>query len=325
MGLTTKRIQRMPWLNIANDPMRDLDFVLPGLVCGTTAMLVGPGGVSKSFLALQTAISIAIGRDIWHLWTDGDRLKKGRVVVVNLEDTEDILAVRMKYIAETMQVDDIITAEENFDVLPLAGLGFDLGVKDPVTKKIIATEWLKYLEEYCQGARLIIIDTFNRAANGLDENSSAEMGPLIGLIDGMCRRIGCACLILHHVNKMSMVGAMSGAQFAARGASAITDNARWQTNLSTMSKEEGETRSLDVEIGEHKRWVQIDLSKVNYGPPVESKWAFRGPGGVLDGKQPLSQPITPKKKAAPATAAPSGPATAKRGPSGAKLKAFQDA
>ena len=60
---------------------KSLDFVLPGLLVKTVSLLLGPGGVGKSNFALQNAISVAIGRDIFNLWGDPDnryRIKKGK-------------------------------------------------------------------------------------------------------------------------------------------------------------------------------------------------------------------------------------------------------
>lgn len=39
-----------------------LDFVLPGLLPGTFGLLVAPGGTYKSSVALDMAISLAVGR-----------------------------------------------------------------------------------------------------------------------------------------------------------------------------------------------------------------------------------------------------------------------
>ncbi|MGE0107963.1 MAG: AAA family ATPase, partial [Thiomonas sp.] len=45
----------------AAQPLPALDFVLPGLLTGTAGLIVGPGAVGKTFLALQIGISTALG------------------------------------------------------------------------------------------------------------------------------------------------------------------------------------------------------------------------------------------------------------------------
>ncbi|MBA4457419.1 AAA family ATPase, partial [Cylindrospermopsis raciborskii CS-506_B] len=78
---------------------KPLDFVLPGLLVKTVSLLLGPGGVGKSNFALQNAISVAIGRDIFNLWGDPDnryRIKKGKVIYLSVEDGEDVLTERLQ-------------------------------------------------------------------------------------------------------------------------------------------------------------------------------------------------------------------------------------
>ncbi len=53
--------------------------------------MAGPGGVSKSTLALQVALSIRAGRDIWHLWSDGAAVPDGDVLILSLEDDEQVV------------------------------------------------------------------------------------------------------------------------------------------------------------------------------------------------------------------------------------------
>ncbi|WP_158241882.1 AAA family ATPase [Tabrizicola sp. TH137] len=66
-----------------------LDFVFPTVLRGTVCALIGAGGVGKSGFALQTGISVAVGRDVFHLWGDPDApvtIKKGKVLYISAED-----------------------------------------------------------------------------------------------------------------------------------------------------------------------------------------------------------------------------------------------
>lgn len=304
-----EKIARLDLPKVARDTTlrSKLDFILPGLLRGSVALLVGPGGVSKSFLALQTAVVLALGKDHWKLWPSKGWMPKPegrRVVILNLEDTPDIIAVRMHDVFQSLfavagvnipgnkdERDLIYEVNSRVDIMPLYGQGVSIGQMNNESRQIEPTAWLRRIEAYLEGdnetqkADLVILDTFNRSLGGLDENSSGQMGPVLGLLEGVCKRIGCSFLIIHHVNKLSMVTGDGGAQQAIRGASAITDNCRWQTNLSTMSKEEGKKRGFDIDKGTHKTWVQVDLSKINYGEPQPSRWLQRGKFGVLDGRE----------------------------------------
>lgn len=271
----------------ARSPKPELDFVIPNLLAGTVAVMVGPGGVSKSMLALQTAAVVATGLDHWSIWTEKEAIPAGRVAVFNVEDPAIILQTRVHDIANSKQLlgSDreafIDRFDENVSILPLVGRGFAFGRKQPKTGRILQTEWMLWLEEQVAGCRLAIFDTFIRGLDGLDENQSTEIAPILAIIEGICRRQGCAFLILHHVSKSAVTQSGIISQQAARGSSALTDNARWQTNLATMTDAQAEARGILQDA--RKRWVSVDLTKGNYGPPIEGRWLYRGDGGVLDG------------------------------------------
>lgn len=276
-------LQRLPLSKVFTERPAPLTFILPGLLAGTTGLLIGPGGVSKSMLAMQTALSLSMGRDLWHLWGDGGAtLPQGRVVLLNLEDPPAILEHRLHDIGEALRPDEHAAVDENLDVMPLYGTGFSIAQKDPRSGLIVASPYMLEVLEFCRGAMLVVIDTFNRSLSGLDENSNTDVGAVLAIVEAMCRQTGCAVLILHHMSKGGALNTPD-AQQSSRGASALTDNARFQLNLTTMSKDEAKARRVDDE--ERRRWVQMDLSKVNYAPPQAPRWFYRGRGGVLEGQQ----------------------------------------
>lgn len=299
----------------ARSPRPVIDYVIPGLVSGSIAVMVGPGGVSKSMLALQTAAVVATGADHWHLWTDGTQpIHSGRVAVFNVEDPKIILNTRVHDIAASMPAhmrEDFIDGfHDNVRIWPLAGREFTFGHKTPKTGVIRPSEWIDWMGEQVEGVRLAVIDTFIRGLNGLDENSSTDVAPVLGMLEKVARKTACTFMILHHVNKASNAPGQQAAQQAARGSSALPDNARWQTNLATMSEADAQARGMaDV----RKRWVQVDLSKCNYGPPLEGRWLYRGEGGVLDG---TIQPGPAPQQAAPKAGKVNGHANGHAVPNG---------
>jgi RecA-family ATPase len=267
-----------------------LDFVLPGMLAGTIALLVGPGGVSKSMLALQTAAAIATGFDHWSMWSaDRQPLRQGRVAVFNSEDPAIILQSRIHDIGASRAIQpngkEMFNElfHQNVDIWPLTGRGFSFAERNHKNGKVIPTDWIEWLDDKVAGVRLAIVDTWIRALGEIDENSSKEVAPVLSMLETICRRRGVAFLILHHTNKSSSMSDTPTAAESARGSSALTSNARSQTNLATMSPEKA--KGYSIEDDERKRWVQVDLSKVNYGPPVESRWLHRGEGGVLYGER----------------------------------------
>jgi hypothetical protein len=258
-----------------------LDFVLPGLVAGTTGVLVASGGTGKSMLSLQTAVSIACGRDLFGIW--GENPAKGRVVIMAVEDTKAVLERRLHGIGKAIPPECLDDVVDGLDILPGFGRGFSIASLTPegVVQSVPMAQFVESLAD--RAPRLTVFDTFNRCLGGISENESGPMGAVLSVVEAMCLKVGCASLIVHHTNKASAASGTASEQQAARGSSAITDNARWQVNLSTMTKDEAATRCIEDD-GIRRSWVRLDLSKVNYGPPIAERWLHRIDGGVLTGK-----------------------------------------
>lgn len=250
-----------------------LDFIWPGFLAGTVGALFAPGATSKSFLALQSGIAIASGLDMLGLGVE----RTGRVVYMGLEDRDDILHHRAYAIGQRLSPEAREAAAERFDILSLYGDGLD----------IMAADDSKAVVEYCQGTRLIIVDTFSRA-HRLDENSNSDMARALSRLEWITRETGAGLLFLHHISKGSRRSDDGGDQHAARGASALTDNARYAAALAKMGPGMAEQLvDRDVAtavIGEagRGRYVQLTIPKNNYSAPISDRWYRRVADGVLE-------------------------------------------
>lgn len=256
-----------------------LDFVLPGLVAGTVGVVVSPGGVGKSMLMLESALSVGIGMDVGGIW--GEDPHRGRVLYLAGEDPREVLERRIHALGFLLRTNEQEEgAVDLVEILPAYGMGITIAQTSPLG--IIPSKAWETLEKYLMDnpARLLILDTLNRLLGGISENDSGAMGAVLSIIEQTCRKTGCAVVIVHHANKASMSSGTGSEQHAARGSSAITDNARWQVNLTTMGKDEAEARGIEDD-GERRGWVRLDLAKVNYGPPISERWLRRGLSGEL--------------------------------------------
>ncbi len=285
-----------------------IDMVLPGLKAGSVGAIGGAGGVSKSYLAAQTAISTGIGLDLFGIW--GLDPKPGRVVYLSLEDDQDVLDVRLREIARGFEkaleacrgntvlpvdsFDDIVAAvQRNVHIVPLYGRGFRIAEKDEKAGRIAAGTAVDSLKRFLgksvrgEGVRLTILDTFNRAIAGLDENDNGEMGAVMSVLDEIALETGSAQVFVHHLHKGGIFQGKSETldQSALRGASVLVDNARWLLLMATMNEEQSKARYGDVWEDHHRRWVKRMVVKQNYGVPVEDHWLRRGDGGVLNGHE----------------------------------------
>lgn len=260
-------------MGLTTDP-EPLDFVWPGFLAGTVGTLFAPGATSKSFWALQSALAVATGVDTVGIAPE----RTGRVVYLAAEDPKNVLHHRLRAISvgKGLSQTDAEKAQEKIDLLSVVGAGLDIG----------DTEQRKGLIDYCAGARLVIVDTISRA-HRMDENSNGEMAQLLMYLEAIARQTGAAILFLHHISKFAS-RAGDGDQFAARGAGALTDNARMGSALSKMT--EGEAlQMIDRDMGAvvpvgpdaRARYVRMSIPKNNYSAPIADRWYRRDVGGVL--------------------------------------------
>lgn len=255
-----------------NDPP-DLDFIWPGFLAGTVGALVAPGATGKSFWALEAAMAVACavsGGDIISL----NPAKTGPVVYFAGEDPESALIRRVHAIGKHISPSARESISKNLRLEPI--MGKQLNVMD--------SRHLNRLIEYCTGARLIVLDTLSRI-HQLDENSNGDMSRLVGTLEALAATTGASVLYLHHVSKGSAKEGQGDQQQAARGASALVDNARWCGFVAKMTEKESETLSSRIDkasVGDRRNfYVRFGVSKQNYDVSHLDQWFERQEGGVL--------------------------------------------
>lgn len=254
-----------------------LDFVLPGLLGGTPGILIGSGGAGKSWLALELACLIAAGPELDLLGLKP--IERGRVLYLGLEDPKSIVLHRMRALGVRLSHEQQELIAENLLLKSITGRLVDL----------INPKQRDALTRNSEGVRLLIIDTLSRA-HQTDENSNSEMVKLLGSFERICSRTGCAILLVHHTRKGSS-GDGGERQHAARGASALVDNARWAAALDRMNEAEADQLAdvdyspdplLTLHIRERRGfYAKMSFPKPNYGEPMMDRWLRREKGGVL--------------------------------------------
>lgn len=257
-----------------NEPP-ELDFIWPGFLAGTVGALVAPGATGKSFWALEAAMSIACsvaGGDLVGLAP----ACAGRVVYFAGEDPEFALVRRVHAIGQHLSEQAREAIAENLTIKPIMGKLTNV-MDDQQRAGII---------EFCAGARLIVLDTLSRI-HDRDENSNGDMARLVTTLEQIAATTGAAVLYLHHVSKGSARDGQTDQQQAARGASALIDNARWCGFLAKMTEGEAKRlsdRTFDRQpIGSDRRdfFVRFGISKQNYDATPLDQWHQRHDGGVL--------------------------------------------
>ena len=252
----------------------ELDFIWPGFLAGTVGALIAPGGTGKSFLALEAAMAVACdiaGGDLVELAP----AHTGRVVYIAGEDIPSVLMARVHAIGKYLNPSAQESIAENMTISPIMGEPFDITDDDK----------FKRLIEFCADTRLIVLDTLSRI-HRLDENSNSNMAHIIATLEKIAITVGASVLYLHHTNKTSAVNGLVDQQ-AARGASALIDNARWCGYVAKMTAQEAERltdRTYDQKpIGDRRHsFVKFGTSKINYGISQPDRWLQRCNCGVLE-------------------------------------------
>jgi RecA-family ATPase len=253
----------------------ELDFIWPGFLAGTVGALVAPGATGKSFWALQAAMAVACGMP------SGDLLglkpkHSGRVVYLAAEDPEPVLIRRIHALGKHLDQSAREAIAENLFVEPIMGKRLN----------IMKPDHLKRVIEYCTDTRLVVIDTLSRV-HDLDENSNSDMARLVATLEHIAASTEASILFLHHVSKGSVKDGQIDQQQAARGASALIDNARWCGYVARMTEEEAKRLSERVfdrqPISKDRRsyFLKFGVSKQNYGLKQPDRWYERQEEGVL--------------------------------------------
>lgn len=249
-----------------------LDYVLPGFLAGTVGALCAPGSAGKSWLSLGISVAVGTGHDMLGGPLRPPEGHTGRVLYLPSEDPSEVLAHRFHALGEHLNGAVREALYERVTVLPMIGRGACLYGADT------SAAWVDWLRRQAEGCRLVILDTLRRYHAG-DENSSSDMACLMRILEAISADTGASILYLHHVSKGAALGGLGDAQQAARGSSVLVDDARWQSALAGMSKEDAEV--LGIEEDERHQYVRFAQPKVNYGPRPADAWLRRGDGGVL--------------------------------------------
>lgn len=255
----------------------DFDYVIPGLTLGDMGLLVAPGGVGKSSLAMYYAIKIAMGEG---------GLTRGGVLMIAAEDDEQSAKIRLREALQTYPVntdpssEDINTLTKNLLIWPGSGKMCDVVSNNDTNSNRLQWKIYNSIEKHPwrDRPRLIIFDTLRRVAP-IVENSNDEMSLFVQIMEKIARVTRTAVLVLHHASKSTVINGNAGVQQAARGGSALVDNARFCSHLLPMTAEEAEANKIDDAL--RKKLVRYTVSKCNRGPTPPELWFMRMKNGVL--------------------------------------------
>ena len=226
---------------MAQPPLRwRIKYLLPET---GIAALYGPSGSGKSYLGIDAGISIALG-NTWF----GNRVFACAVTYVILE-SEASLRNRV----EAWEVHNKVHIPPNFKAIAQP---FELADHQQVED----------LGSILPKGGVVIIDTLNRAAPGLDENSSQDMGRILAGMKRLQEITGGLVLIVHHTGKDASKGLRGHSSLLAAldGAIEVERNAMGRTWSAAKVKdgEDGKRVAFQLNV--------IDLGKDADGDPITS-------------------------------------------------------
>jgi archaellum biogenesis ATPase FlaH len=230
------------------------------------AAIYGPSGSGKSFLVVDMAINIAKGAD-WF----GYRAKSCPVVYVCLEG-EAGLSVRLAAFRTKGNIPkDIEFIDQPVNLLDNKDL----------------RDLVQAIKANQMGDGIVIIDTLNRAAPGMDENSSVDMGYAINACKLIQQGVGGLVLLVHHAGKDATKGmrghsSLHAALDAAIEVSRSGDNREWSV-AKAKDGEDGKGHPFMLEV--------VDLGEDEDGDPITSCVIRPGTGAGVKAK-----PLTPTQQ-----------------------------
>ena len=244
----------------------------------------------KSFLALDLAVAVAAGVPcLRHFAT----AQPGPVMLFAAEDAGHIVRTRLEGIARA--------AGARFETLDIADIDAPVVRLDHRNDRQRLQETVERV-----GPRLVVLDPLVRL-HGVDENTVAEVAPILGFLRDIQRRFATAVLLVHHARKS---GATRPGQ-ALRGSSEL--HAWGDSNLYLRRRDRqilmtvehraaAGLNDIEIEFDHDSKGLALRLRQVetpDAAPRPETPAAANPPGARRRARAPLAAPA-PRTRRNPA-------------------------
>ncbi len=273
-----KPLKNFGWLHSEPPPRLALleynqDCVLP---LGKVGFFVGEGGIGKSWALTQLAISVCTGSSWLQTYRVPEYAMGGVVMAMGEEDPHEMHR-RIHNIVSTLDLAEHHLSMLESRLFPLPLSGFFMEFLEDGERSFEHERFEQLLIKHApeQGWKLIVLDPASRFMGVDAEKDNAYATRFVQLLERLTQLPGNpTVLCAHHTTKAARTSSVGARSVAARGASALTDGARWQGNLFTPVDEASD------EFQDHLAVFQI--TKSNYGPKPPGLYLKRKEGsGVL--------------------------------------------
>ncbi len=235
---------------------------------GKVGILAAAGGVGKTMAVVQLALAVATGTKKWMGAFDVAAEGVGRVLLALGEEDEAEMHRRLYHAARAMNLSPVerASALDRIEIMPLQGEMVALTQTEEDGREAETEAAKTFREELTDGAewRLIVLDPLSRFAGPDVEKDNAAATRFITTVESFCKLPGSPTVLVVHHSAQAARGKDSDrtdASHVARGATGITDGARW---VASMQAE----RLKNVD--EHLRHLaNFDVYKNNYAAPSD--------------------------------------------------------
>lgn len=178
----------VPWLDLPK-PGPTLDYLVKGVLARSEiSILVGESQSGKSFLALDIAMAVARGSTFF-----GRRVTRGGVIY---QAGESAVGMRRRRIPAYAQHHDV--EGENLPFVLLQRQLDLFGGDEPADALI--NEIAAWSDTFDCPTELVVIDTFNRATPGANENDGRDMSLVLERCEKIRQQTGAHVMLVHHLN-----------------------------------------------------------------------------------------------------------------------------
>lgn len=277
---------------------------LPGLQRGMTGLIVGEGGVGKSWLLLQIYITGLVRHDVFGLFR-GESIDTLKMHIFSFEDDEILSTNRIRDIAATYDVE--MSHNEGWAEW-MREIGFALPCGTSLSEAISsapqrrehqvihlrgdsAEPWYLQSREGVQitpnlkrcldytaecGATVYAVDTKSVASAGIEENDNSAAAFQVHAHNQMNQVRGISGLFVMHTTQAARDPRSRNYH---RGAAAWSMNTRHAENVFSADHDEWERDKMKRE--DHKRFVKLYRAKSSAGPDGQERLFLRSSSGPL--------------------------------------------
>lgn len=191
----------------------------------TFSVMAGPPASSKSFLALDIALSIANPNKQFFMDNELFPIAHGSVVYISCEGNQGFIN----------RIEAYKKQNELPATIPFGLINKQLNLRtDEELLKTLVYKLNKFEEFTKQKLQLVIIDTLNRVMAGGDENSSIDMSQMVANIDKIQKFTNSHICVLHHLGKDAERGSRGHSSLKGAIDTELMVNRNKNTNVCTL-------------------------------------------------------------------------------------------